>query len=264
MNIIRALIIDDEIGAINTLERIISLYCPEVEIVGFARSVPEAVRLTEQHRPDLVFLDIEMTPAGNGFDFIEQTREYSFGVVFTTAYPQYAIQAIKSIQPWYYLVKPFSLADLMEAVEISSKKMIEQKARAAEDGEDSCIAVPVGRKGSAILKTEDILYCKADQSVSEIFLLKKGNVEKIIAFCSLGSLEKRLTGVGFFRTHHSYLVNVNRIEGYTKNGRTGTAHFTENYCVSISVSKMKEFEGLIGSITKGHAPGATQNAPGAC
>ncbi len=63
MNTIRTLIIDDEIGAINTLKRIVSLYCPEVEIVGFARSVPEAVRLVELHRPDLVFLDIEMTPA---------------------------------------------------------------------------------------------------------------------------------------------------------------------------------------------------------
>lgn len=253
MNNIRALLVDDEIGAIQTLQKILHLYCQDVEVVGYARSVPEAVRQVKQHQPNLVFLDIEMTPAGNGFDFIEQTRENDFGVIFTTAYPQYAIQAIKSIQPWYYLVKPFSLADLLQAVEVAATKIQEIKDRANEETGRFSITLPIGRKGNIILKTDDILYCKADQSVSEVYVARGGEVEKIVVFCSLGNLEKRLSGAGFFRTHHSYLVNISRIEGYAKTGRCGTAQFAKNHIVSISVSKMKEFEFLVGTYAKNPA-----------
>ena len=261
MKSIRTLLVDDEIGAINTLQKILHLYCREVEVIGCARSVPEAVRLAKQLQPDLVFLDIEMTPAGNGFDFIDQTRENAFGVIFTTAYPQYAIQAIKSVQPWYYLVKPFSLVDLMEAVSVASKKVQEMKDRINEEaaGHHS-IALPIGRKGSVILKTEDILYCKADQSVSEIYVTRHGEIEKIIVFCSLGNLQKRLVSAGFFRAHHSYLINISRVEGYSKTGRCGVAHFPKGNNVSISVSKMKEFESMIGTYTINRA-GETDPPP---
>lgn len=245
MDNIRAFIIDDEIGAITTLQRILHLYCPNVEVSGYARSVPEAIRLVGECAPDIVFLDVEMTPAGNGFDFIEQTRSHQFGVIFTTAYPQYAIQAIKSIQPWYYLVKPFSLVDLMEAVKVSSNKIAEAKARKTNDNKEQSISLPTGRKGNAVIKVDQLLYCTADQSVSDVYLLSGGEVEKITVFCSLGLLEKRLANRGFFRIHHSHLVNISKIKSYTKNGRTGTACFAKDHQVSIAVSKMKEFEGLI-------------------
>ena len=246
MHPISTLIVDDEIGAINTLRGMVSMYCPELQIVGHARSVPAAVGMMHELKPDLVFLDIEMTPSGNGFDFIDQTRQYAYGVIFTTAYPQYAIQAIKMIQPWYYLVKPIDLLELQEAVKVAVRKI--QDNMESDTGQaDHNLVIPVGRKNNAILKMRQILFCKADLSVSEIYLLKEGGLEKVTAFCTIGNLEKRLTGHGFFRSHHGYLVNMHKLEGYARNGRSGIAYLPEGFQVPVSVSKMKEFEAAIKS-----------------
>lgn len=239
MKKINALLVDDETGALNTLSGMLGKYCPQVKIVATARTVDEAVRAAVQWKPDLVFLDIQMQPFGNGFDFLQLAwKKGAFGVIFTTAYPEYAIQAIKAVQPWAYLVKPFSVNDLVEAVKVAAEKLY--------DSDNYSIVVTDNRKGNLVLRVRDILYCEADGPTTDIFLLRNNKIEKIIASKVLKEIESELPETLFCRTHHSYLVNMQHINRYERTGRNGLIYLPHGACVSISVLKMEAFEEQFG------------------
>ena len=91
---LKALIVDDEIASVRTLELLLSQFAKDVEVVDVARSSSEALNKVDLIQPDIVFLDIEM-PGGNGFDFLEHCSHRNFDVVFITAYEYYAIKSFK-------------------------------------------------------------------------------------------------------------------------------------------------------------------------
>lgn len=235
MKKINALLVDDETGALNTLRGMLDKYCPQVRVVATARSIDEAVRAADQWKPDLVFLDIQMQPFGSGFDFLDRTwTQGAFGVIFTTAFPEYAIKAIKAVQPWAYLVKPYSVNDLQEAVEVAAEKL--------HDSAHYSIIITDNRKGNQVLRVRDILYCEADGPTTDIFLLRDNKIEKITASKVLKDIESELPEALFCRTHHSYLVNMQHISRYERTGRNGLIYLPLGACVSISVLKMEYFE----------------------
>lgn len=236
---ITALIVDDEPGAINSLRQMLVEYCPEVKELHAASTVREAVEKAGAQKPQLVFLDIEMPPVGSGFDFLRDCGKIDFGVIFTTAYPHYAIRAINSIQPWAYLVKPFSVAELRTAIEIAAEK-INRMAEVA--GVHQGIVLHDSRKGNIVLMAKDILCCKAEGSFTEFYVLNNWKVQKYTASGYLGEFEAKLSNLHFCRTHHSYLVNLAHVRRIERTGRNGIAHLTcENLTADISVSKMDYF-----------------------
>ena len=89
-----AIIIDDELKGRIALRQKLKDYCPEVQIIGEAESAAEGISLIQHHKPDIVFLDIEM-PRMDGFKMLQQLPEKNFHLIFTTAYNQYAFKAIK-------------------------------------------------------------------------------------------------------------------------------------------------------------------------
>lgn len=239
MKKISALIVDDEIAAINTLRGMLGEHCSQVEVVATARSVDEAVRATEQHQPDLVFLDIQMQPFGTGFDFLNRvSNKETFGVVFTTAHQEYAIQAINAVQPWAYLVKPLSVNKLLEAVRVAVAKIY--------DSDNHSIVVADNRKGKQVLRIRDIIYCEADGPTTDIFLLRPNKIEKITASKVLRDIEAELPETLFCRSHHSFVVNMQHIIRYERTGRNGLIYLPLGACVSISVLKMESFEEQFG------------------
>ena len=112
---IKALIIDDEKTSRNVLRGYLQKYCPDVDVMGEAENVQEAIQAIQIHEPQLIFLDVEM-PQGNGFDLLETIGEHTFETIFVTAFDQYAIQAL-NCSAAYYLLKPVSIDDLIDAVE---------------------------------------------------------------------------------------------------------------------------------------------------
>lgn len=112
---LKAIIIDDEVAALRSLELLIQSYCPNVNIVGKGQSVKEGLELVQTNKPDMVFLDIEM-PHGNGFELLEKLPEIDFEVIFITAYNQYAIKAFK-YSAIDYILKPIDIDELVKAVE---------------------------------------------------------------------------------------------------------------------------------------------------
>jgi len=118
---IKALIIDDEIPAQSLLEKTLNRYFPnKFNIVEKCTSVDLAVLAIKKFEPDLVFLDIQM-PGKNGFELFEYFKVIKFEVIFTTAYNQFAIQAIKK-SALDYLLKPINHIDLSDAIKKFEKK----------------------------------------------------------------------------------------------------------------------------------------------
>ena len=91
---IRAIIVDDEDASRMSLKALLERYVSDVQIVAEAIDVESGLNTIKQFTPDLVFLDIQM-PDGSGFRLLEMLPEIDFDVIFTTAFDQYALKAIK-------------------------------------------------------------------------------------------------------------------------------------------------------------------------
>jgi len=111
---INAIMVDDEMHCIDTLSMLLADYCPDVHVLAKCNSAKKGIDAIELHKPDLVFLDIEM-PQMNGFELLEHFKEIPFSVIFTTSYDQYAIKAIK-YSALDYLLKPVDPKELIAAV----------------------------------------------------------------------------------------------------------------------------------------------------
>ncbi len=218
-------------------------FCPQVTVVATSNNINEAIVLVEQHQPDLLFLDIQMSPYESGFDLLNRTKNIQYGVIFVTAFAQYAIKAINAAQPWAYLVKPFSADDLMEAVRAAYKKVMENlESTTIPEDEHKGIVVSDARKGQIILRLKEIVYCQAGQSVVEIAYFKQNKMEKIYTYLSLKHIQSQLPEMQFCRIHHGSIVNLVFVDRFEKVGRSGIIYLTNGVQLPVSVKKADQFE----------------------
>jgi len=239
---ISTVLVDDEISALRTLSGMLEQYCPQVKIIAHASSVRDGAQIIERHKPELVFLDIEMPPGGTAFDVLKQTSSLHFGVIFTTAYPQYAIEAINKAQPWGYLIKPFSVDSLKEVVKSAGDKLQAERQQTQLADDPTGLIINDSRKGMLVLRFQDILFCHADGATVEITTFKNSTLEKTTTYRTLKEFEQDFVNRPFCRTHHSYIVNMRYIDWVEKTGRNGVIHLHNGMQVPISVQRMGEFE----------------------
>jgi two-component system LytT family response regulator len=109
-----AIIVDDEKHCRDVLALLLQRFCPQVQLLASCVDGTEGYQAVEMHHPDLVFLDIEM-PGMSGFDMLEACRFTKFDVIFTTAYNEYAIKAIRH-NALDYILKPIDKDELVQAV----------------------------------------------------------------------------------------------------------------------------------------------------
>lgn len=236
---LNAIIVEDEANSREILKNYLGKYCPDVNLQGEAASIQEGLGLIKTNTPDLVFLDVEM-PFGNAFDLLDQVPDRTFETVFVTAYDQYAMDALNN-HAAYYLMKPINIDELIKAVEYVSE--IINKENALEDkvlspklnSVEGKITIPQ-QDGFQVLNVSDILYCKADDNYTEIFLENK----KILVSKTLKYFEEALSAFAFARIHKSYLVNVNEVIKYRK-GKGGSVIVSNGKELLVSASKKKDF-----------------------
>lgn len=234
---LKAIIIEDEAKSREILRDYLAKYCDNVQLMGEAASIQEAFVLIGKTSPDLVFLDVEM-PFGNAFDFLDQVPERSFETVFVTAYNQYAMDAL-NIHAAYYLMKPINIDELVKAVAYVHD--IREREDALEDKVlktnlkkvEGKITLPQ-QDGFQVLNVSDILFCKADDNYTEIYLENK----KLLVSKTLKYFEEALAGFPFARIHKSYLVNVNEVVKYKK-GKGGSVVISDGRELLVSASKKK-------------------------
>lgn len=235
---LNTIIVEDEANSREILRNYLSKYCPDVSLVGEAESIDEAKKLLKKNSVDLVFLDVEM-PFGTGFDFLDQLPERTFETVFVTAYDQYAIDALNN-HAAYYLMKPINIDELIKAVEyvkeIRQKEdtLVDRVLQPKLNKVEGKITLPQ-QDGFQILNVSDILYCKADDNYTEIYLENK----KILVSKTLKYFEEALSEFAFARIHKSYLVNVNEVIKYKK-GKGGSVVVSNGRELLVSAAKKKE------------------------
>jgi len=243
MKQIRAIIIDDEEDGREALH-MATKYCPEIEVVAICGSALAGLSAISEKKPDLVFLDIQM-PHMSGFEMLQQLETIDFQVVFVTAYDQYAIKAIK-FSALDYLLKPIDIEELQAAVKkicaIDTSDPIDYQLQAMyknisqNKGALKKFAVPT-LESLVFLNVEEIIYCQAERNYTTIYLREKKN---IVVSKSLGDFEELLSGSGFYRIHHSFLVNMDHIQEYVK-GDGGYVKLTDGHHADVSRRKKEQF-----------------------
>ncbi|HRI21153.1 MAG TPA: response regulator, partial [Panacibacter sp.] len=165
---ITSIIIDDEPHCVDALAADLAMYCPKVQVVATCNSGKEGVLAIKKHKPQLIFLDVEM-PWMNGFHMLDMLERIDFSIIFTTAYDKFAAKAFR-ISAVDYLLKPVDATDLKIAVQKAEQK------RASDTGslniqnllhnirkpeQQQKIAWP-NRDGYEFTTTDSILYCNAE------------------------------------------------------------------------------------------------------
>jgi two-component system, LytTR family, response regulator len=239
---ITAIIVDDELQCVRLMESLVARYCPAVQVVGSARTVPKAAELIRSASPALVFLDVEM-PAESGFQLLKQFPGETFRVIFTTAHEQYAINALRATAV-DYLLKPISIDQLKEAVG-RAVKVINTTAVTTIAQPKRTTRVPLpAQDGLRFLQADQIVYCEGSSNYT-YFWTKNG--EKILVSRTLKEYEELLAGQEFFRIHQSYLINLNCIRRYVK-GRGGYVIMENNAELTVSSRKREQFLSLMGAV----------------
>lgn len=217
---IRAIIIDDEISCVETLEIELKAYCPIVKVIAKNLTAKEGLEAIKEMKPDVVFLDVEM-PHMNAFDLLEQCHDLDFNVIFVTAYDQYAIRAF-DFNAADYLLKPVQKAKLIQAVE----KIQNQQESAFSHAQLKAIVTTIQNSitatpnialptvdGFEFVRIEKIVYAQADSNYTHIHLITG---KKFILSRTLKEVESMLMGHHFIRIHQSNLINLSHIAKYIK------------------------------------------------
>ncbi len=239
----KAILIDDEPNCLEMLEILIKRYCPDLHIVGQFEDPSVAVNTIPDLMPDLVFLDVQM-PILSGFDVIERCHATRFNVIFTTAYEQYALKAFK-YSAIDYLLKPIDKEDLITAVQKARHTHhVHYQAEQRNILLDYVNPMKHSREkvalstsdGIVFITIKDIVYCESQGNYSKIFT-QQG---KSFTFTKpLKDLEEMLHENQFFRVHHSYLVNLRKVEKYIRTDG-GDIKLTNGKIIPVSRQKKEE------------------------
>ncbi|MCB0595856.1 MAG: response regulator transcription factor [Lewinellaceae bacterium] len=244
MSTIRAIIVDDELDSREILRNYTAKYCPGLQVVAECANVEEAKAAIAEHRPELVFLDIEM-PYGNAFDLLEQLETIDFEAIFITAFSQYAIQAL-NLSAAYYVLKPIDIEALIQAVEKARRRIQENEAlntaRILKENlslgqkEKQRAALPL-IDGFEVVELSEILYCEANDNFTDFHL---ADGRKLMICRKLKYYENLLSGQGFCRIHRSCMVNLDYVRRYIK-GKGGSVVLANGKELQVSNSRKRDF-----------------------
>jgi two-component system LytT family response regulator len=235
---IKAVLVDDDPKNIAILKTLLQELPLDIEVVGEAVNVEEASKLIPLLNPNLVFLDIEM-PFGNAFDLLDKLKPVEFEIIFITAFDEYSLKAFR-YSALDYLLKPVDIDDLQVAVERAEKKI----ALKSINGQLSNLLLNLNKPASSITRIampvkegfdfigiNEIISC---QSKNYCTLVHTQSGKKYICDRTIKEYEDLLPENSFFRIHHSYIVNVNFIRKFFKEGRGGYLELSDGTTVPVA------------------------------
>ncbi len=244
---IRALAIDDEPAAISTLQLMIEKYAPEITELRCTNEPREGIKLIKELAPQLLFLDIQM-PVFTGFELIKQLDSIPFEIIFTTAYDQYAIEAIR-FSALDYLLKPIDAEELKRAV----RRFIEHQSQKEQSRKDLYknlmhnirstqaefkLAIS-SSEGIYFYNPNQIIRLEAESNYTRFYFTDK---RPLVVAKTLGEYEEMLLPHGFLRTHRTHLVNRNYVQSFMPEGYL---LMKDNSKVEISRRRKEEVLGTL-------------------
>lgn len=243
---IKALIIDDEVRAASVLQLMIERYIPEITQLRIATQADEAKALIQEFKPQLVFQDIVM-PGKNGFELLSELNEINFEIIFTTAYDEYAIRAIR-FSALDYLLKPINAEELRAAL----KRFAEKKEKLQpgvllknllhnlehKNENDFKLAVPT-INGALFFLPSEIIRLEGESNYSR-FCLTGGR--KYLSAKTMKEYEEILVQHNFLRIHKSHLVNKKFIESYQ---HEGSVQLVDKTILPVSRQRKQEVAAIL-------------------
>mgnify|MGYP000277123618 CR=1 FL=1 len=236
----KTLIVEDKAYIRKGLLSLLQIVETDIQVLGECESVKEAVVVANACKPELIFLDINLTD-GNAFDFLGQTEHLDFKIIFITAYEEYALQALK-IGAVDYLLKPVDLDELKAALKkISELPIAKQRQQINtvkqlwnEEGEKLILSL---HDSFQVINLSELMYCESDKGYTTFYC---DNGKKHMASKTLKEFEEQLSGFGFIRPHQSYMLNLKYIDKYDKSGEI---HLKNGKVIPVSSRKKESFLG---------------------
>lgn len=237
---IKAIIVDDEAHARQTIRTIVESNFKEIQIVAEAASVAESVKTIQKNEVELLFLDIDL-PDGNAFHILQQIDYKKYRIIFITAYHEFALQAIK-FSAFDYILKPVKPTELIESVKSAVN---ESQAEGYEDKFQAFftnLSNTTPEQKRIVLKTSDkihvvdiknIVRCESDNVYTTIYL---NDNRSIVVSKNLKSFDEMLSSFHFMRVHQSHLVNLNYLTYFDKQ-EGGSLVMSDNSKVPVSGQK---------------------------
>lgn len=251
----KAILVDDEVDGIRTLQKLLAMHCPQVEVVATCPNAFTAKEQIRQLQPDVIFLDIQM-PGKSGMELLTELDQKNFEIVFVTAFNEYMLQALQ-FSAADYLLKPVDEDRLVEAVQRVEKRL-EEGRRGEQNGallhnlghagepSQMRLCLPT-LKGFIVLKLEEIIYCEAERSYT-VFHLE--NKKSITVSKPLLDYELILKDTSFLRVHKSFLINLYHVREYQK-GEGGIVIMSNDTEIEISRRRKESFLQKIRTVFRG-------------
>lgn len=241
MSIITAILVDDEISNLKSLQKKIKSLYPEIEILGAYQKPEEAIIALEKEAVNILFLDIQM-PRINGFELLSKLTDVNFQVIFVTAYSEYAIDAFKK-SAIDYVLKPIDNDDLviainkaLEIIKLKNEKVSNLKlVNLLEENisKNNKIIIPT-LKGISFIPQDEVLHFEGYEGYTKIHLV---NNVTITSSYNLGKFEKLLSSK-FFKCHKSHIINLEKVRHFENEGYIV---LDNEYRVPISKTNKKAF-----------------------
>jgi two-component system LytT family response regulator len=240
---LRSIIVDDEFKGRESLKALIEKFCDNIQVAAVCQNGEEAIKAIEEHKPDVVFLDIQLQRE-TGFEILEKLNKIDFEIIFTTAYSEFAIKAFK-FSAIDYLLKPIDITELRTAIEKAQKRIVgsisERMAQLAQNlkgnsFKNSRLAIPA-TDGLVFINVDEILYCEASGNYTNIHMVDN---RKFLVSRTLKEYEDLLEEQDFFRIHNSFLINLNSIKKYIR-GEGGQVVMSNDKALDVSKMKKKGF-----------------------
>lgn len=235
---IRTLVVEDEQIIREEIISLLHEIDKQILVVGDCGTCAEALILTKNCKPDLLLLDINLSD-GTSFDFLNKLEERNFNIVFITAHEEFAIKAIKA-GALDYVLKPIDEKTLKEAIEkvlINNKNnQINERIAVANkelEGKSNKLVLRL-HDSYQIVRFDELVYCKSDGGYTNFHLTDN---RKFLVSKSIKEYEKILPSLQFFRTHQSYLVNLEFVDKFEKGGGLYLKGGTE---IPVAVRKKEE------------------------
>ncbi|MBI2285175.1 MAG: response regulator transcription factor [Bacteroidetes bacterium] len=237
----KTVIIEDEKRSITHIKGLLT-NLPQINLVGEATNAKEAIKLISTVNPELLLLDIQLHET-TAFELLSSLGGYDFEVIFTTAYDQYGIQAIKC-SALDYLLKPIKFDDLRLAIQKAvirkdnkqTKEQIKNLLSIVnQPPKEHRIAVPLLKEIRFISPT-DIIRCEAANNYTHIYLVTG---EKLIASKGLFEFSKLLKVYNFIRCHQSHLVNKRYVKSIISIDSIYELHLIDKVTI-IPISRLKK------------------------
>ena len=252
---ITALLIDDDSNLRNGMKGLLSLYAPDIQILGEADSVKAGISAIEYHQPNVVFLDIQLGD-GTGFDILEQIVQkngsLSCHVVFITAHEQYAVKAFR-FSALDYLLKPVDPEELRKVIDKIKKALTGNDNYAHIDLLLENIRKKVDKfkrialstsDGIHLFEVSDIIRCESQDNYTKFYIKDS---KPILIAKTLKEYEDLLSEQGFERIHQSHLINLAYLRSYIKKDG-GYAVMADNSHLPISQRKRERLQELLKSM----------------